>query len=357
MPAVVNHTPFSAEVFGLLDAKAQEHLVLVVSASFVIRPGQEPGVAEEQRKVRPVDEYRKDPASSSVLYPGDLALDKPAVDVVVNGQAYAPHGRKTETMAVGLRIADINKALLVSGDRFWKAGITGRVPSSPRPFVTMPVIYERAFGGGSKPSQSAPVEFEARNPVGVGINGAPPIDSAIETEVANIEYASSRVDSISSRPLPGGFGAIAPGWQPRVGYAGTYDDAWLKEQAPLLPHDFDPRFYQVAPGDQQSRRVQGGEWVEVVGMTPDGGWRFPLPTLDVPVHLAYRDRMGQGALKIDTVLLEPDQYRLTLTARLAIPVIRNRAPLAQIVLGKVGRGWLRARFARKVYRSRQKETE
>lgn len=358
MPAIENKTPFTASVFGLFDAHAREQLVLVVSAAFQARSGPAPAIADEQPEIRLADQYRGDPAVSSILYPSDLALEKPAVDIVINGRAIAPQGKKTTSMTVGLRIADITKTLLVTGDRFWKAGMAGRVPSAPKPFESMPIIYERAFGGGrSATSLSLQKHFEVRNPVGVGIDGAPPVDASIETEVPNIEYASFRMDSIRSCPQPAGFSAVAPGWQPRLSYAGSYDEAWLKEQAPLLPYDFDARFYQVAPEDQQSLRIQGGELVEIAGMSAEGRWLFLLPSLDVPVHLAYRDRLGQEALKLDAVLLEPEQSRITLIARLIIPVIRNRAPLDQIFLGNVSRGWRRARSARKVYWSFREEAQ
>jgi len=34
-------------------------------------------------------------------------------------------------------------------------------------------------------------------------------------------------------------------------YSGTYDEAWQRDMAPLLPEDFDEQFFQRAPPDQQ----------------------------------------------------------------------------------------------------------
>jgi hypothetical protein len=53
---------------------------------------------------------------------------------------------------------------------------------------------------------------------------------------------------LKHRPSPAGFGPIACHWQPRVGFAGTYGDAWVANRLPLLPDDFDDRFFQSAPG-------------------------------------------------------------------------------------------------------------
>ena len=348
MPAIENNTPFAAKVFGSFDSNAREWLVLVVTATFAAEPGCEPEPAEEPLDIEPVDRHRGDPVTTSVHYPGQLGLRKPLVDVIVTGHAYAPHGRLVETMLVGLRVADLKKVVSVSGDRFWKRGLAGSGPSAPQPFDRMPIIYERAFGGGAVPVEGGKSFYEPRNPVGVGLGAS--TDPNVETEVPNLEYPSDRMASPADRPAPASFGALAPGWQPRAGFGGTYDDAWLKDQAPLLPHDFDPRFFQVAPPDQQSKTVQPGDLVEVVGMTPEGHWSFRLPRLDVPVSLVYADRIEKGEIAIDTIQLEPDQYRFHVTGRLPLTVVRNRAPLAQIVLGTMRPGWLRARYSGKVYR-------
>lgn len=36
-------------------------------------------------------------------------------------------------------------------------------------------------------------------------------------------------------------------WQPRLRYAGTYDQHWMDERLPFLPEDFDLRYFQSAP--------------------------------------------------------------------------------------------------------------
>jgi len=167
--------------------------------------------------------------------------------------------------------------------------------------------------------------------------------------VPNVEYPGQRITSAQSRSDPAGLGVIGRGWQPRLGFAGTYDAAWTAEQFPLLPLDFNVRHFQAAPGDQQSRTLQGGEDVEIRNMTPEGTWRFNLPVLDVPVRLVYAERNEGAALRMDTVILEPDEYRLTLLARCKIPLIRKRGPLEEIIFGHVTSAWWYARTHGKTY--------
>jgi hypothetical protein len=347
MAVLTNHTAFAVNTFSGLDPNSRLHEVLVVSAAFVAAPGEPLRLADEPVAVADNDVFYGDPTSSSVRYEGETAWEKPFVDVIVNGHAVAPGGQKVGKLLVDVRVGDVHKQLLVNGDRQWRPG---GAPGSPHPFDRMSIIYERAYGGydtrAAKPAQH---DREPRNPVGLGFQGLPSNDPAIQTEVPNVEYPDRRITSAKGRSDPAGLGVIARHWQPRLGFAGTYDDAWTAEQFPLLPLDFDVRHFQTAPADQQSRTLQGGEQVEIRNMTPEGSWGFNLPVLEVPVRLVYAERNAAAALRMDTVILEPDEYRLTLLARCKIPLIRTRGPLEEIILGHVTSAWWYARTHRKRY--------
>lgn len=350
MAVLTNHTSFPVTTFGVLDQSARQYHVVVVSAAFTAQPNQSLRLADEPRPVLDNDVFHGDPTSSSVRYEGETAWEKPLVDVIVNGHAVAPRGQKVETVLVDLRVGDVHKQLLVSGDRQWRSGILGGAPGTPQPFDKMPIVYERAYGGydpgAANGTQHA---LEPRNPVGLGFQKLPARDSTIQTEVPNVEYVGQRITSPKSRPDPAGLGVIGRGWQPRLGFAGTYDAAWSADQFPLLPLDFDVRHFQTAPADQQSRTLRGGEDVEIHNMTPEGAWRFRLPILDVPVRLLYAERDSTAALRMDTVVIEPDEYRVTILARCKIPVIRKRGPLEEIIVGHVTPAWWHARINRKPY--------
>ena len=305
MTLLVNHTSFSVIMFGTMDPQARVSDVVLISATFEMPPGKLLRLADEQLPVRPVDEYYGDPGFSSIRYEAEAAWEKPLVDVLLNGTAYAPNGRGTERVVVSLRVGNIRKELNVTGDRHWRIGFRGRVPSSPKPFERMPIIYERAFGG-TDTTKPAKHRSERRNPVGIGFRGALPLNGGIETEVPNIEYPGSVMRSRRDCPDPAGFGVVGRAWQPRLSYAGTYDSAWLAEQCPLLPIDFNIRHFQAAPRDQQSAAISGGETVQIRNLTPEGTWMFSLPRLDVPLRLSYASRKERSLVKLDTILIEPD---------------------------------------------------
>jgi hypothetical protein len=106
-----------------------------------------------------------------------------------------------------------------------------------------------------------------------------------------------------------------------VAFAGTYDAAWMEDRQPLLPNDFDDRFYLGAPPDQQAPQyLRGGEPVVLHHLTPSGEARFLLPK----VFLGFETRFYTGASEVHktralhTVILEPDVPRVSLVWHTAL---------------------------------------
>jgi hypothetical protein len=346
MTKITNCTPFAAKLISVFDEKSRQVYVVAVSATFQAKAGGLLAVADEQLSVRDSDVYRGEPGLSSVLYEGEIAWRKPRVDVILNASAYAPVARQVTSVQVSLQIGDVSKELLVTGDRFWRFAPAGRRPSSPKLFERMPIVYERSFGGTTS---AAIGRADVRNPVGVGFHGAISAAVDVETELPNVEYGHEAMRAASDIPRPAGLAGLSRGWQPRQAFGGTYDAEWLARDSPLLPRDFDAQHFQVAPLDQQSTNISGGERVALRNMTPDGDWTFVLPRLRFPVRLRYADRLTTVPFNLDLVLIEPDVRRTALIGRAAIPMLRNRAPLEEVIIGDVSPGWLHARRARKPY--------
>ncbi|AZO63660.1 MAG: DUF2169 domain-containing protein [Mesorhizobium sp.] len=336
-----NRTPFSAATHVQVNSDGQEVLVAMFSASFhAPKEGSDLEPSGEQLPVIFGDTPFGNPALSSTRYESDIVPLKPASEIIVNGTAYAPNGKPIREMQVGLRVGGMRKALNVVGDRTYDMGSY----SAPNPFLTMPIVYERAYGGTTADGNADP-----RNPVGVGFHHAPSADTQVRTQAPNITYPGEPFLNPSDRPKPAGFGALGRGWQPRIGYAGTYDQAWIETQWPLPPKDFDPRFNMCAPADQQVPRLVGGEQVTVIGMTPSGRWDFRLPRIVAPLRLIFADRVEEAILQPDTLIIEPDLRRLTLKARLSFVTRRNAPQLREIVFGHVSPVLLSAHFKRKQY--------
>ena len=199
----------------------------------------------------------------------------------------------------------------------------------------MPLIWERAFGGRDE-TESGPVE-EARNPIGTGFhtaNGFAPVEGMW---LPNVEDPSAPISSWQQRPSPVGFAPIDAHWEPRRSYAGTYDERWQQTRAPYLPHDFDARFLQLAPPALVTpTHLQGGEWVDLRGLTPSGQLRFQLPAA-VP-HVVYRlDReVVERPPVLDTVIIEPDAGRLVLVWRAALACDKKALRVREVIVSLPG---------------------
>jgi len=314
-----NRTPFSAERTWVRDRNGAEIWLVAVKCTFEIKPDGTIKIAKEQPPVIMAPEYTNpaEPAKSSLKYDMDLVCTKTTTDVVVLGHAYAPHSQPVTELDIGFRVGPVLKHLHVTGDRVWQ----GRTPSRPLPFVKMPLVYERAYGGfDPKSLNTLRPQWDVRNPVGTGF--ALSASRIGGLKLPNIEYPDKLITSWNDRPTPAGLGPICAHWQPRTSFAGTYDGKWQQERLPLLPLDFDDRYYQCAPTDQQTPQfLMGGEPVALINFTPGGELRFELPRVVLGFETFYYtgERQLHDRPKLHTVTIEPDFPRVSLVWHTALP--------------------------------------
>ena len=309
-----NETPFQGTIYLMPDAEGIDTLFGVVKGTFVL--GERLALVEKQVPVTLADEHHGEPARSSIKNPSNVSLTKPATDVLLLGSACAPGGRPTTYMDVSLTAGPLQKIVRVFGDRAWRGSVSTSA-SDPAPFVRMPLVWERAYGGMDHRGEEP--RAEPRNPVGAGYrakDGDKPLDGL---PLPNLEDPTDLVTSPGQHPAPACFGPICAHWQPRVQYAGTYDERWQQERAPYLPQDFDPRFLQVAPpGLVAPGYLQPGDWIDVRGATPSGTLRVDLPPVRIQITYVVGGSPQPVAANLDTVLIEPDEGRLVLVWRAAL---------------------------------------
>src|SRR5262249_3955663 len=147
-PPAVNIKKFGGVEAGATlcaDKEGFEHVLVVAKATFDIGVTGSCTLAAQQCAVTEADEHHGDPASSSLRYECDFAPTKSLVDVIVNGSAHAPGGKPVTEVVAGLALGSIRKLIRVVGDRVWERSLFGVKPSAPRPFLSIPLVYERAF--------------------------------------------------------------------------------------------------------------------------------------------------------------------------------------------------------------------
>lgn len=330
-----NLTPFGYDTAFGYDLNDTIQVVLCVAGCFKMPP---PGkvynkdleLFDEQSPPPMADEHWSDPANSSLRYAGQGAIHRQGVDIYLQGSAWAPKGYKVKEMRTIVQVNNYKKELNVIGDRYWLGGLVLRA-SNPQPFESMPLIYERSFGGTSVAKDGRIIAQEARNPVGRGIYGRR--RDAINQPLPNLEAPGERLNMISKKATPWGYGPIACNWQPRISYAGTYDQKWIDERLPLWPRDTDIRFFSAAaPGLNISAPLVGGEPVLLKGFSPDGAFCFRLPQYRVIAKSYYMDHKLRNMMRLDGILFETDEKAVTLYWRCAVPLGRGRKTLQHSVV-------------------------
>src|SRR5690606_1693027 len=109
---------------------------------------------------------------------------------------------------------------------------------------------------------------------------------------------------------------------------------WLEQRAPYLPADFDPRFNQCAPEDQQLPPLQGGEVLRCVHMSERPIVTYVLPDPFVPVRFRFVAADIHRRARLDTVILEPHLSRAQLIWRCSAPVGKRPTDLREITIGE-----------------------
>ncbi|WAS95631.1 DUF2169 family type VI secretion system accessory protein [Nannocystis punicea] len=336
MTQIENLSPFAATSLPSLGFDDQRLVVVVVAGRFYMPlPGSdapdEPVLAHEQRPVPLADEYWGMPGASSLRCEGQTTHIRPGTDIYVEGLAWAPGGRPTECATVSVSVGPCHKVATVFGDRVWRSGVGSPAVSSPLPFTSVPLVYERCFGGAPGNVTGSAALASERNPVGQGLYLR--AKDAIDQPLPNIEDPRQQIGSLADHPRPSGFGPISRHWRPRRDYAGTYDDAWCRMRAPLWPKDVDPRLMNAAAsGLVANPALKGGEVVRLLGMHPDGAIMFSLPRLALQAKFMMRRGSSRMRMQLDGIRLEPEDGSFTLYWRAAMAVEPDPFELEHIVV-------------------------
>lgn len=177
----------------------------------------------------------------------DAGIPKAYAEFLIHGSAFAPGRQAVTSVPVHARVGERAKSLIVYGDRGW---LSEDEASEPKPFRTMPLSWERAYGGPSF----------ARNPLGKGHDPIP-VPGGAEGETVkllpNLERPEQLLERAEDVVEPSCYAPLDIAWPQRAEHAGTYDQAWLEQLFPGFARDIDWRMFNLAGADQ---RLEGGEW-------------------------------------------------------------------------------------------------
>lgn len=328
----INKTRFQACWIPGIDKEGRDQLVVAIKATYQIpEPGCEAQVAKVQQPLIEADISTGDSGFSSVLYESDYVSYKPFCDVLLNGFAHAPFGEEVNELIVSLQVGKMHKSFRVIGHRTWG-------DLHPRPFYKMPISYDNAFGGTDITDQRK-YRFYRANPIGTGYSYHQ--KEINECPLPNTEEINHPVKNPKGSYKPMAFGAIGRAWKPRVDYAGTYDNHWVENTMPFYPEDFDYRYFQAAPPDQQIPYLTGGERVVLKNLSRNQTESFVLPKQNV--FVIFSPHRGSDIVMrsvVDTLLIEPELGIFTMVSRVSLPLKKNLHDIKEVIVGEPEREWL-----------------
>lgn len=201
-------------------------------ATYQLQPGVSP-LAPSPLPLSTADILEGRDPSSAARAPCDLVPARIFAEVTLVGSARTPGHQPATHVTARLQTGSIDKSVMVFCDRVVDA--EGRVMAGA-PFMSMPLVYERAAGGPS-----------TWNPVGIGPHSAV---SPRGVRLPNLVPHGFRGGSAEPIP-PTGYGPISAAWPGRAGRLGRLANLLEPRDGMLVPADFDRRYFQAAPEDQQ----------------------------------------------------------------------------------------------------------
>ncbi|CAM3915271.1 DUF2169 domain-containing protein [Vibrio aquimaris] len=248
-----------------------------------------------------------EPNSSVMKIDHEFAVTKQNTDVLVYGKARSYAKRPVIYHECRVLIdGHIDKTISVHGERQWIRHGGAITVSNPKPFIEADIHYGHALGG------------DKRNRVGCGI--ASSTEQLLEKPVPSVFFPRENWAPNSKNVRVAGLGPIAPFFAERAQYAGTFDEHWLEHRRPLLPEDFDQKFYQSAPSDQQCCGfLEGSERLMMSGFNHDDVITFRLPTEKYVAQVLIGEDSLIAPMHIYTLYVDTEQMTLTVSYGASFP--------------------------------------
>ena len=335
---IVNETPFAFAALRTQPLPPAHALTVILKAAFALKDGKWE-IAEKQRALEPDKPYM-DEIGRSLAWASDLAPIKPCGDFYVLGAFYQPRGVAATEGRGAIQFGALRKELRFLGPGHAAQAADGAWMRSARtPMVSVPLRWEFSYGGLS----------DRRNPMGRGIDPIPLEDGrepkAQSAQIEPLVVQLPQIEPINGggEPRPVNFAPVPPGFASRQHKLGTRDRHWAVHRAPLPPKDYDPRYHNAAPDDQQlAEFARGDEEIVLINLHPHmPELATKLPGLRPRVGLLRRSLdhavlPEELTMRLDTVVALPDEDQFVLVWRGAIP-LRKQTEEGEIE-------WLQARM-------------
>lgn len=337
--SLTNYTPFPAVTWENTAQTGQTYMSAVCRVKYKLVSDNEHGIwslslDSDQGDLFDEDIFYDDNTHAQIRYGSDYLPYKPGTDIIINAVAQAPTPLQTWVCNVSLLTPSnhilIDKSLRIWGERFWRCqSITGiwRLDKEAQSTQKVPIQYAYAYGGEIEILKGETKEVLAReenNPIGCGVLHKKQTEKTVRAP--QIESLDDPIKKAYHPYTPQGFGYINRTWGQRLVYGGTYDEDWLEHHHPLLPKDFDERFYQSAHPDMiVAGYIPKGSKIRLTNlMQGESIQSIYLPDTDIFARFRTNTTTEEVTMNIDTVLLdiesdECNDHRLYVTWRYRYP--------------------------------------
>lgn len=334
----MNNTPIPAkltisEIYGMDDRFG------IVVAKATYKFDNQGNVEIDTQEPFPL--FGNDEKTELGLLPRDDFPRKDSVfEVILLGSAFAPRGKSTESMTVSLTVGKHKRKIVVFGDRQWIRDSISKdkaVISKPKLFTSMPLTYERAFGGSCEVflDKDSPVtvadpinrsgrgfDFEA---IIKGISeqfytakGYPIFDKT--RCLPNVEHSDQLIKKWDDVPTPACWATVPMDTGIHAKRSMDISKININQDDPLgsdfptsLPLDKGV-FHRASP-EWIIDLPQKGAQIILEGLTPEGILKFALPSLRIFMDYVVGDRSGVRELSPQMLVLLPDEKRFYVVHR------------------------------------------
>jgi len=270
------------------------------------------------------------PTALGLLPREDLIFCRDHLEVILLGSAVAPGGARE--LAVSLGVGNHVRALQVTGDRCWDA--SSDASTRAEPFTTMPLTWERAFGGQQEVwlTQDTAVDVaHPLNPAGKGFDPRPQARGLCQgvytangfprweqrRALPNVEDPEHAVRAPADDPLPCCWAPAplnSPLFLARLGGVIDADAAPARPPDPsaLAARSLDPEVLHRAHPTWVIPPIAPGAAVRMEGLTPWGRAAFSLPRPRLTCDWRLGPKVGQRAMHLARLVLLPDEARFYL---------------------------------------------
>lgn len=337
-PALDNDSGLDALLFNTIDQRHQVFHVLVAKSAWLISPGADGAQLIEDHmspELLGSDLAFDDDAAQGWRQESDLLPYKPVCDILLDAEAIAPGQQALPQFGVRIQVQAgpesaeagnflVDKQLLITGPRWFEGSGKDWRLSAPQAISRLPLRHTYALGGslrlrlrdGDALLRAAPAaellatadeqghrlhQLAESNPLGLGFARAWHLQASevVRWPAPQISYLNQPYDAAAfwraaqGETLPPSAApcVIGKAWSPRRQLAGMLPpQTYAADEIPFLPAEFDYRYWNCAPSDQQCRYLQPGDILRLINLCEPGN---PASSVD-----AHGNRILQCALPI-----------------------------------------------------------